>query len=297
MKYASKVIFSGLAVMALSACAGQELGKARGIDPTGSMFDKALYSGYLSLSEGEYKEGDYQDSDAFAMRAMTAGGGKVVLPEEISARPLPAGMVDALTDARSRLASAFQKGAIEKAPNEAATAQVMFDCWMQEQEENFQPEDIAACRADFLGAMGKIDDALKPMAMAAKPVPKPAPMPAPKPKTMAKIPGSFVVMFDFNSAKLDSAAQAVINVASGEAGAFKPTRIVIRGHTDRAGNDAYNEKLSQRRAEAVAKALAAAGTKAKAIAVSHHGETQPEVSTGDGKREAANRRVEIGFQR
>jgi OmpA-OmpF porin, OOP family len=295
MKYASKVIFSGLAVMALSACAGQELGKARGLDPTGSMFDKALYSGYLSLSEGEYKEGDYQDSDAFAMRAMTAGGGKVVLPEEVSARPLPAGSVDALTDARARLASAFQKGAIEKAPNEAATAQVMFDCWMQEQEENFQPEDIAACRADFLGAMGKLDDALKPKAMAAKPAPMPAPKPAPK--MMAKIPGPFVVMFDFNSTKLDSAAQAVINVVSGEAGAFKPTRIVIRGHTDRAGNDAYNEKLSKRRAEAVAKALAAAGTKVKVVAVSHYGETLPEVSTGDGKREAANRRVEIGFQR
>ncbi|MDP6787491.1 MAG: OmpA family protein [Rhodospirillales bacterium] len=297
MKYPSKVIFSALAVMALSACAGQELGKARGIDATGSAFDKALYSGYLSLSEGEYKEGDYTDSDAFAKRAMTAAGGKVVLPEEVSARPLPSGSVGALTDARARLASAFQKGAIEKMPNEAATAQVMFDCWMQEQEENFQPEDIAACRADLLGALGKIEDALRPKKMAAKPAPMPAPKPKPAPKKMAKIPGPFVVMFDFNSAKLDSAAQAVINVVSGEASAFKPTRIVIRGHTDRAGNDAYNEKLSQRRAEAVAKALAAAGTKAKSVAVSHHGETQPEVSSGDGKREAANRRVEIGFQR
>ena len=295
MKYPSKLILSGLAVMALSACSGLELGKAQGVTPTGSAFDMALYSGYVGLSEGEYKEGDYSDSDAFAMRAIAAGSGKKVLPEEVSARPLPADKVDALKDARARLTAAFQKGAIDKMPKEAATAQVMFDCWMQEQEENFQPEDIAACRADFLSAMGKIDDALKPMAMAAKP----APMPAPKttPKMMAKIPGPFVVLFGFDNAKLDAAAQAVITVVSGEAGAFKPTRIVIRGHTDRAGNNAYNEKLSQRRAEAVAKALAAAGTKVKAIAVSHHGETQPEVSSGDGKREAANRRVEIGFQR
>ena len=296
MNNTSKIIFSGLAVMALSACSGFELGKARGITPAGSAFDNALYSGYLGLSEGEYKEGDYQDSDAFAMRAIAAGGGKMVLPEEVSARPLPADSVNALKDARDRLATAFQRGAIDKMPKEAATAQVMFDCWMQEQEENFQPEDIAACRADFLNAMGKIEDALKPKPMAAKPAPMPAPKPAPKAKMMPKIPGPFVIMFDFNSAKLDTAAQAIISVASGEAGTFKPTRIVVRGHTDRAGNNAYNEKLSQRRAEAVAKGLAAAGVKSK-IAVSHHGEDQPEVTTEDGKREAANRRVEIGFQR
>ena len=83
------------------------------------------------------------------MRAIAAGSGKKVLSKEVSARPLPADKVDVLKDARERLTAAFPKGATDKMPKEAATAQVMFDCWMQEQEENFQPEDIAASRADI----------------------------------------------------------------------------------------------------------------------------------------------------
>ncbi len=40
---------------------------------------------------------------------------------------------------------------------EAANAQVMFDCWMQEQEENFQPPDIARCRDGFSAAIAAVE--------------------------------------------------------------------------------------------------------------------------------------------
>ena len=52
-----------------------------------------------------------------------------------------------LSGARSRLIAAFGAGARKRAPKQAAEAQLRFDCWMQEQEENFQPDDIdAPCR-------------------------------------------------------------------------------------------------------------------------------------------------------
>ena len=46
----------------------------------------------------------------------------------------------AVATSRARLMAALSAGARDKAPIQAANAQVMFDCWMQEQEENFQPD-------------------------------------------------------------------------------------------------------------------------------------------------------------
>ena len=89
-----------------------------------------------------------------------------------------------LSAARERLVAALAGGAADKDPANAARAQVMFDCWMQEQEENFQPAHIAACRDGFTDAMGIVEAALKPAPapVAAKPAPQPvAATPAPKP--------------------------------------------------------------------------------------------------------------------
>ena len=46
-----------------------------------------------------------------------------------------------LSEAPARLMSAFAAGARDMAPMQAANTQAKFDCWMQEQEENFQPAD------------------------------------------------------------------------------------------------------------------------------------------------------------
>ena len=73
--------------------------------------------------------------------------------------------------------------------------------------------------------------------------------------------------------------------------------MIIRGHTDRAGSEAYNMRLSQRRAEAVAAYLASHGIDTSAMAVDWFGETKPMVATPDGVPEQANRRAEIEFEK
>ncbi|NBP74151.1 MAG: hypothetical protein EBU57_13575, partial [Alphaproteobacteria bacterium] len=47
----------------LGACGGLELGTAKHTAPTGDAFSKALYKEYIALSQDEYNEGDYEDSD------------------------------------------------------------------------------------------------------------------------------------------------------------------------------------------------------------------------------------------
>ena len=70
----------------LAGCSGMELERAQGLKASGSNFSKNLYTGYLDLSKTEWQEGDYGDSDAFAMRASSAAGGKPGQPENIASR-------------------------------------------------------------------------------------------------------------------------------------------------------------------------------------------------------------------
>jgi outer membrane protein OmpA-like peptidoglycan-associated protein len=273
-----KLFIAGVSLLALSAC-GTQLERAENATPEGAAFDVSLYNGYVDLSKSEYGEGDYQDSDVFAISALNSGAGNRPAPAEITSRQEPEEKVGELTGARGRLVAVLENPkAISDHAEDTATAQVMFDCWMQEQEENFQPDDIERCRSGFYDQIAALEEALKPKAMAA----------APEPVT-------FVVYFDFDKAELDPQAQSVL--AEAEAAAKKLGGAVsIAGYTDTAGAATYNDGLSAVRADAVAKALAAGGVASTRIATSAEGERAPAVATPDGTPEAANRRAVIIVQ-
>lgn len=69
--------------------------------------------------------------------------------------------------------------------------------------------------------------------------------------------------------------------------------VLVIGHTDTVGNDAFNDNLSRQRAEVVRRALVARGIAAENIVVVGRGKREPIVATGDNVAEARNRRVEI----
>ena len=69
--------------------------------------------------------------------------------------------------------------------------------------------------------------------------------------------------------------------------------VLVIGHTDRVGNDAFNDALSRQRADVVRKALVARGIAPESIVVVGRGKREPIVPTADGVAEARNRRVEI----
>ena len=293
MQQVFRVALIGLAVASVTACAGTEYGSVKSMTPaaTATAFDQALFNEYVALAKLEYEEADYADSDVFAARARAAAEGKKFGPEEMTARTLPEDKVAELRDARGRLVRALSAGAGEKAPKGAARAQAGFDCWMQEQQENFQPADIAACKKQFLAGMDEVDTAMqaKPMAAAPAPAPKPAP---------AALPGPFAIFFDFDQATLNDSANDAVKQAVAAITAAKPDYIVVAGHTDRAGETEYNRGLSMQRAEAVAKAIGNAQAIAPArIVVRALGETAPRIATPDGQREPANRRAMVELMR
>lgn len=287
MKGSATPLVVGLAVVFLVGCEGTQLTKAEGTKATGSPFTKSLHSEFLKLSKTEYSEGDYGDSDRFGRRAILAAGGTAIDPEPIVRRNLPKGAVGELTDARARLVTALSTGAREKMPADTARAQAMFDCWMQEQEENFQPKDIASCRAGFMDSMTKVDAGMRPppVKVAAR-----APEPPPPPKRLSE---KFTVYFDFDSDRLAAPSQQVVADAIDAAKRIGAKDVTLIGHADRAGADKYNDLLSMQRVRAVADRLKRAGVPAKIITVDALGEKLPPVTTPDGQREQRNRLVEI----
>jgi len=123
--------------------------------------------------------------------------------------------------------------------------------------------------------------------------PPPPPVVAP---TQAAAPAparTFLVFFDFDRADLTDRARQIIAEAATNAQRGGTTRVEVSGHADRAGTPQYNQRLSERRAAAVAAELERRGVPRSAMAIQAFGESRPLVPTADGVREPQNRRVEI----
>ena len=120
-----------------------------------------------------------------------------------------------------------------------------------------------------------------------------APVPAPTPAAQPAPARTYLVFFDFDRADLTDRARQIIAEAAQNSARVQTTRIEVAGHADRSGSPQYNQRLSQRRADAVAAELGRLGIARSAISVQAFGESRPLVATADGVREPQNRRVEI----
>jgi len=108
-----------------------------------------------------------------------------------------------------------------------------------------------------------------------------------------KIDLSADVLFDFDKADLKPTAEGKLNHLLTVVNSKPDSRIAIEGHTDLRGSDAYNQTLSQRRAESVRSWLVAHGIAAGMISATGAGKSRP-VRTGTTEADhQANRRVEI----
>lgn len=103
----------------------------------------------------------------------------------------------------------------------------------------------------------------------------------------------FLVFFDWNKDVLTPAGAQVVAQAADAYKKGAGARLVATGFTDLSGSAAYNQRLSERRADTVKRELVRLGVPAASIVAIGKGESNPLVPTADGVREAQNRRVEI----
>ncbi len=133
---------------------------------------------------------------------------------------------------------------------------------------------------------------------AAEPMPAPqvieTPPPAAKPMPVSeKVSFSAESLFDFDKSVVKADGKAALDGLVANLQGMDTEAIVTVGHTDSIGTDAYNQKLSLRRAEAVKAYLVTKGVEASRVFVEGKGESQPVADNKTAEGRAKNRRVTV----
>jgi len=163
-------------------------------------------------------------------------------------------------------------------------------CW---RDANWTPA-TAAAGCDGAIAAPKAAPAPAPKAAPAAPAPaaKPAAKP-PAPAAATKVTYAADAFFDFDKSALKKEGKAKLDDLVGKVKGISLEVIIAVGHTDSVGSDAYNQKLSVRRAEAVKAYLVSKGIEKNRVYTEGKGEKQPVADNKTKEGRAKNRRVEI----
>ena len=282
MKTLFKLGALGSAVLVLGACASMSDIDAVDAVKTanvsgGTPFTQALAGEYRRYAVHESEvAGEWDHAARFARKGLMAAKGESVNPEGGEAWGVPAERMADVTAAYDTLMGHFAHGARDRKPVEAAHAQVMLECWMEEEAEG---DDDSTCMANFKAT----EPALR-MAHA-------------KPMAMPALPEPFIIYFGFDSFDVDAEARVIAEAVAQAVKVTGAKRVILSGHTDRAGDTGYNKGLSRARVVAAGNAIMEAGVARNMVVKNYEGEGRPQVATPDGAREAKNRRVEVTLER
>ncbi len=259
-------------------------------EPAGIAFSNGLYAGYMDLASSRRAAvgSDWVDSERFNHKARTAGKRSITLPDRESDRVLSEFDRPIFHAAMFRLYAAFDRGGREVAPEDAATAQVSYDCWLEATEYS-REEEAKACRSAFEAALARVEQVADYKLTEVAFVPSGVPQMA----AMAPQPEGYLVYFEWDSTNMTPAGRAALQEAIRSAQEMAETRIALIGHADTSGQKAYNQTLSEKRALVVIQNMTAAGISRARISWDAFGQTRLLVPTADGVREQGNRVVEV----
>jgi OOP family OmpA-OmpF porin len=211
----------------------------------------------------------------------------------------------------NKVASLFASAALAASATGAFAQAKSIDNWVNSQGIPWKNGTNELCWRDAnwtpATAHPDCDGALKPPppppvapppAPRAAPAPAPvAPPPPPPPAVVApvseKVTFAADAFFDFNKSDLKPEGKAKLDDLVGKMAGINLEVIIAVGHTDAIGGDAYNQKLSVRRAESVKNYLTSKGVEKNRVYTEGKGEKQPVADNKTTEGRAKNRRVEI----
>jgi len=260
-----------LAVVLMASACTDQVSLLDHTKAKGDAFSHNLTKEYRKFSNFEAHEMvDWEDAGYFAEKGLAAAKGEHVKPERPEDWRTPAKAMDEMKTGYRRLVAILETGVRSGDPYTSAKAQARFDCWIEQQEENWQKDHIDACKSGFIKALMELE--ASPEVQAAR---------------------FTMVLFPHDSARIINDEMQTMASLIKLAADFGFSSIEVAGHTDRRGNDRYNMSLSRSRADSVRLALVMQGIPPALVKTIAYGETRPRVTTADGVQEPLNRRVEI----
>jgi OOP family OmpA-OmpF porin len=165
-------------------------------------------------------------------------------------------------------------------------------CW---RDTNWTPATAAVGCDGAIVAPPPAPPAPAPVAVMPAPAPAPAPVvvPPPPPPAATKVTYAADAFFDFDKSVLKPEGKAKLDDLTSKIKGINLEVIIAVGHTDSIGSDAYNQKLSVRRSEAVKAYLVSKGIEKNRVYTEGKGEKQPVADNKTSEGRAKNRRVEI----
>lgn len=110
-----------------------------------------------------------------------------------------------------------------------------------------------------------------------------------------KVTMSSGLLFGFDSFSLSEKNRQNLSKLANTLDEYEDTEILVAGHTDSIGDEAYNKNLSEKRADAVADFLASQGVRRSRLVVKGYGENAPAVENDTKAGQEKNRRVELAI--
>lgn len=241
------------------------------------------YSFVASLEDGDST--DQIDSHVMSDRAVAAFNGNTVLPLTPDEVRLVRSTREELNGGRNRLMRVLNNPVkMQQYPQDIAYAQVAYDCWaLHQQAEPNASHNMVKCEANFNRLIAALDT---PPPVAAK-------------TWRYDVLTTDNVYFGWDESTLSDDAKTMLDkLRDNLNSANDPTRhVALQGFADRSGPADYNQKLSERRLEAVRQYLGVKPVNTEEVDLRAYGETNLPVSTADGAREPRNRTVVIAIVR
>jgi OmpA-OmpF porin, OOP family len=151
-----------MAVLIATGCAEYHRMVLEDTPVSGDEFTRTLAKEYEELGKIEQSiMYDEWSANYYFCKAIFARQGYLVRPTPLYKWDIEEDRIPELAKARERLMEALEAGAWQIAPIRAAYAQTHFDCWVEEQAEGWQKEDIANCRAGFYRSIAEVELILK----------------------------------------------------------------------------------------------------------------------------------------
>ena len=269
-------IGSMLAALLIGGCVGTGVQKLAQTQPQGTSFTIALAKEYLEFSSRESSQFyDHISASYFARKGLDAAIGVVVQPETLDRWSIPVHAQVEMQASRDRLLAAINTPTTADVASDLASAQVNFDCWIEEQDENRQPENIAFCRNRHLDALTQAEEKIVAAQTGKNLLPT----------------SPYNVYYKAGQTDVPVEANRVLDQLIFLIKQINDYRMVIDGHADKTGPSVKNLTISDQRATKMKSAIILKGAADEKIKIFAHGDSGS--TSKKGKSNARERRVDI----